>query len=78
MSGACAAAKMAERIFLVTFADRRSRQVRGLDFHWYSRAIVHWNPTRSRVDFERREGRPHRLGNSEVRRKPARNWLVPL
>lgn len=46
----------------------------GLDFHWYSHAIVHWNLPTSPVDFEQRDGRIHRFRNHAVRRNLARDW----
>lgn len=46
----------------------------GLDFHWYSHAIVHWNLPGSPVDFEQRDGRIHRYRNHAVRRNLARDW----
>lgn len=46
----------------------------GLDFHWYSHAIVHWNLPASPVDFEQRDGRIHRFRNHAVRRNLARDW----
>ncbi len=46
----------------------------GLDFHWYSHAIVHWNLPSSPVDFEQRDGRIHRYRNHAVRRNLARDW----
>ncbi|WP_172202785.1 hypothetical protein [Niveibacterium sp. COAC-50] len=46
----------------------------GLDFHWYSHAIVHWNLPSSPVDFEQRDGRIHRFRNHAVRRNLARDW----
>lgn len=46
----------------------------GLDFHWYSHAIMHWNLPVSPVDFEQRDGRIHRFRNHAVRRNLARDW----
>lgn len=46
----------------------------GLDFHWYSHAIVHWNLPASPVDFEQRDGRIHRFRNHAVRRNLSRDW----
>lgn len=46
----------------------------GLDFHWYSHLIVHWNLPSSPVDFEQRDGRIHRYRNHAVRRNLARDW----
>lgn len=46
----------------------------GLDFHWYSHVIIHWNLPASPVDFEQRDGRIHRFRNHAVRRNIARDW----
>lgn len=46
----------------------------GLDFHWYSHAIIHWNLPASPVDFEQRDGRIHRFRNHAVRRNLAQDW----
>jgi hypothetical protein len=43
----------------------------GLDFHWWSHAVVHWNTPTNPVDFEQREGRVHRYGGHAVRRNIA-------
>jgi hypothetical protein len=43
----------------------------GLDFHWWSHAVVHWNAPSNPVDFEQREGRVHRYGGHAVRRNIA-------
>jgi hypothetical protein len=43
----------------------------GLDFHWWSHAVVHWNTPSNPVDFEQREGRVHRYGGHAVRRNIA-------
>jgi hypothetical protein len=43
----------------------------GIDFHWWSHAVVHWNLPASPVDFEQREGRVNRFGGHAVRRNIA-------
>ena len=40
----------------------------GLDFHWYSRKIVHWNLPSNPVDLEQREGRINRFKCLAIRR----------
>ena len=40
----------------------------GLDFHWWSHAVQHWNTPANPVDFEQREGRVNRYGGHAVRR----------
>lgn len=40
----------------------------GIDFHWWSHAVVHWNLPHNPVDFEQREGRVHRFGGHAVRK----------
>lgn len=40
----------------------------GLDFHYYSHAVVHWNLPRNPVDLEQREGRVHRYKGHAVRK----------
>jgi len=40
----------------------------GLDFHWYSRKIVHWNLPSNPVDMEQREGRINRFKCLAIRR----------
>jgi len=40
----------------------------GLDFHWWSHAVVHWNIPANAVDFEQREGRVFRYGGHAVPR----------
>lgn len=44
----------------------------GLDFHWYSRRIVHWNLPSNPVDLEQREGRINRYKCLSIRRNVAR------
>lgn len=43
----------------------------GLDFHWYSRKIVHWNLPSNPVDMEQREGRINRFKCLAIRRNVA-------
>ncbi|WP_024794792.1 helicase-related protein [Tomitella biformata] len=43
----------------------------GLDFHNYSRAVVHWNLPGNPVDLEQREGRVHRFRGHAIRRNIA-------
>ncbi|GII25699.1 helicase [Planosporangium mesophilum] len=40
----------------------------GIDFHWWSHAVTHWNTPANPVDFEQREGRVHRYAGHAVRR----------
>jgi len=46
----------------------------GLDFHWYSHAIVHWNLPSNPVDLEQREGRVHRYKGHAVRKNIATRY----
>jgi len=46
----------------------------GLDFHWYSHAIVHWNLPSNPVDLEQREGRVHRYKGHAVRKNIATTY----
>ena len=39
----------------------------GLDFHFYSKKIVHWNLPSNPIDFEQREGRIHRFKGHVIR-----------
>jgi hypothetical protein len=43
----------------------------GIDFHWWSHAVLHWNLPANPVDFEQREGRVNRFGGHAVRRNIA-------
>ncbi len=43
----------------------------GIDFHWWSHAVVHWNLPSNPVDFEQREGRVNRFGGHAIRRNVA-------
>lgn len=44
----------------------------GLDFHWYSRQIMHWNLPSNPVDLEQREGRINRYKCLAIRKNVAR------
>lgn len=44
----------------------------GLDFHWYTRKIVHWNLPSNPVDLEQREGRINRYKCLAIRRNVAK------
>jgi hypothetical protein len=50
----------------------------GLDFHWWSHAVVHWNTPPNPVDFEQREGRVHRYGGHAVRRNIAQRHRTEI
>jgi hypothetical protein len=43
----------------------------GIDFHWWSHSVVHWNLPPNPVDFEQREGRVNRFGGHAVRKNVA-------
>lgn len=43
----------------------------GIDFHWWSHAVVHWNLPSNPVDFEQREGRVNRYAGHAVRKNVA-------
>ena len=43
----------------------------GIDFHWWSHAVIHWNLPSNPVDFEQREGRVNRYGGHAVRKNVA-------
>ena len=43
----------------------------GVDFHWWSRAVFHWNTPANPIDFEQREGRVDRYDGLAVRRNLA-------
>lgn len=43
----------------------------GIDFHWWSHAIVHWNLPSNPVDFEQREGRVNRFAGHAIRKNVA-------
>lgn len=44
----------------------------GLDFHWYSRKMIHWNLPSNPQDLEQREGRINRYKCHTVRRNVAK------
>ena len=47
----------------------------GIDFHWWSHGVVHWNLPSNPVDFEQREGRVNRFAGHAVRKNVARaHW----
>ena len=43
----------------------------GIDFHWWSHSILHWNLPSNPVDFEQREGRVNRFAGHAVRKNVA-------
>jgi hypothetical protein len=43
----------------------------GIDFHWWSHAVVHWNLPTNPVDFEQREGRVNRFAGHAIRKNVA-------
>ncbi|WP_375388369.1 helicase-related protein [uncultured Amnibacterium sp.] len=43
----------------------------GIDFHWWSHSVLHWNLPPNPVDFEQREGRVDRYGGHAVRKNVA-------
>ncbi len=43
----------------------------GIDFHWWSHSVMHWNTPANPVDFEQREGRVDRYAGHAVRRNIA-------
>lgn len=43
----------------------------GIDFHWWSHSVIHWNVPTNPVDFEQREGRVHRYMGHAVRKNVA-------
>ncbi|MGP5318752.1 C-terminal helicase domain-containing protein [Arthrobacter rhombi] len=47
----------------------------GIDFHWWSHSVIHWNVPTNPVDFEQREGRVHRYMGHAVRKNvAAEHW----
>lgn len=47
----------------------------GIDFHWWSHSVIHWNLPSNPVDFEQREGRVNRYGGHAVRKNVAQtHW----
>ncbi|MDJ1371447.1 helicase-related protein [Gulosibacter molinativorax] len=43
----------------------------GIDFHWWSHEVVHWDLPSSPVDFEQREGRVNRFAGHAIRKNIA-------
>lgn len=43
----------------------------GIDFHWWSHSVTHWNLPSNPVDFEQREGRVNRFAGHAVRKNVA-------
>ncbi|MGV0731533.1 DEAD/DEAH box helicase [Mycolicibacter sinensis] len=43
----------------------------GIDFHWWSHCVTHWNLPSNPVDFEQREGRVNRFAGHAVRKNVA-------
>ena len=51
----------------------------GIDFHWWSHAVVHWNLPSNPVDFEQREGRVNRFAGHAIRKNVAeQHWADVL
>lgn len=51
----------------------------GIDFHWWSHAVVHWNLPSNPVDFEQREGRVNRFAGHAIRKNVAeQHWVDAL
>lgn len=51
----------------------------GIDFHWWSHSVVHWNLPSNPVDFEQREGRVNRFAGHAVRKNVVeRHWRQVL
>lgn len=46
----------------------------GLDFHQYSRKLLHWNLPSNPVDMEQREGRVNRFRNLSIRQRLAQRY----
>jgi hypothetical protein len=47
----------------------------GIDFHWWSHSVIHWNLPSNPVDFEQREGRVNRFAGHAVRKNVAgKHW----
>lgn len=49
----------------------------GLDFHWYSRRVVHWSLPSNPIDIEQREGRVNRYKSLLVRQRLAQALDAP-
>jgi hypothetical protein len=50
----------------------------GLDFHFYSKKIIHWNLPSNPIDFEQREGRIHRFKGHVIRLNVANKFREQL
>ncbi|PPG04452.1 helicase [Pseudoclavibacter sp. RFBI5] len=51
----------------------------GIDFHWWSHSVIHWNLPSNPVDFEQREGRVNRFAGHAVRKNvAAAHWVDAL
>ncbi|MCC3270097.1 hypothetical protein MUG94_03245 [Arthrobacter gengyunqii] len=50
----------------------------GIDFHWWSHSVMHWNVPSNPVDFEQREGRVHRYLGHAVRKNVAQEHGVAV
>lgn len=50
----------------------------GLDFHFYSKKIIHWNLPNNPIDFEQREGRIHRFKGHVIRLNVAQKFKSHL
>lgn len=51
----------------------------GIDFHWWSHAVVRWNLPSNPVDFEQREGRVNRFADHAIRKNVAQaHWADVL
>lgn len=51
----------------------------GIDFHWWSHSVIHWNLPSNPVDFEQREGRVSRFAGHAVRKNVAqKHWSAVL
>lgn len=50
----------------------------GIDFHWWSHSVIHWNVPTNPVDFEQREGRVHRYMGHAVRKNVAATFQAEV
>lgn len=50
----------------------------GLDFHFYSKKIIHWNLPSNPIDFEQREGRIHRFKGHVIRLNVAKKFKAEI
>lgn len=46
----------------------------GLDFHWYSRKLLHWNLPSNPVDMEQRDGRVNRYKGLAIRQSLGKEY----